>query len=60
MKHFLINLKTVKCSQCGFVQNYFRFPKNWRQFLWGGYTCTNCGSEIDKFGNLIKKTNSEK
>lgn len=36
------------------MQNYFRIPKNWRQFLWGGYSCGKCGAELDKFGEIIK------
>lgn len=48
-----INLHKVDCSECGSSQPYFRKPKTWKQALWGGYTCSNCGIELDKFG---KKT----
>ena len=50
-----INLKEVKCPNCGAVQPKVRTPKNFSQFLWGGNTCANCGTEMDKFGKEIKK-----
>ena len=25
------------------------------QMLWGGWTCKNCGAELDRKGNVIKK-----
>ncbi|HLW63238.1 MAG TPA: hypothetical protein VKY33_07525 [Flavobacterium sp.] len=55
LKKFYFNFEQAKCGQCGCPQEYFRIPKNWRQFLWGGYTCPNCHSELDKFGDVIKK-----
>jgi uncharacterized protein (DUF983 family) len=50
-----ITFKKVKCPNCDNSINYFRIPKNFKQFLWGGYTCENCGTEIDKYGKIIKK-----
>jgi len=60
MKRFFLNFKKTKCSQCGYIQEYFRIPKNWRQLLWGGYTCPKCNSELDKFGAVIKEKKLKK
>lgn len=30
-----------------------RRATNWRQALWGGWTCTRCGAELDRFGRRI-------
>jgi len=53
LENFSIVLKRLKCSNCETELNYFRFPKNVKQFLWGGYSCSNCKCELDKFGNKI-------
>jgi hypothetical protein len=50
---FSIVFRKVKCSYCQFELSYFRFPKNLRQLLWGGYSCPNCKNELDKFGGKI-------
>lgn len=41
------------CPACGAKLPALRMPKKWRQFLWGGWTCTTCGSEIDHQGRLL-------
>jgi len=51
-----INLKTIYCPVCKTKQNRVRIPKNMRQLLWGGCTCPNCKTEMDKFGSIIKQT----
>lgn len=50
-----VNLKKVKCPECGEVQPRVRKPKNLRQALWGGWTCANCDTEMDKYGVKIEK-----
>jgi hypothetical protein len=30
-----------------------RWPRNWRQRLWGGWTCPNCGCEVDRKGKKV-------
>ena len=45
-----VNLKEVHCLKCNTKQPKVRKPKNWRQVLWGGSTCENCGIELDRFG----------
>ena len=31
----------------------FRRPSNWRQALWGGWTCPQCRHEFDRFGRCL-------
>lgn len=50
-----INLSPVRCPSCGCPMKSFRVPKNLRQALWGGGTCSSCGSEMDKWGKLIER-----
>ena len=45
-----INLKGAACPQCGAKAPTFRMPKNARQALWGGWTCTACNIDMDKWG----------
>ena len=58
---FGINVHVPKCPKCGQQVPAIRKPKSIRQFLWGGWTCTKCGCEIDKWGNEIlpKKLRSQ-
>lgn len=48
-----INFKGSKCPQSAAKAPTFRVPKNVRQALWGGWTCTACNIEVDKWGNRI-------
>jgi DNA-directed RNA polymerase subunit RPC12/RpoP len=45
-----INLKEVSCPNCKKVVSKIRKPTNRRQVLWGGWTCVECGTEMDKYG----------
>ncbi|MBL8922908.1 MAG: hypothetical protein JNJ54_28930 [Myxococcaceae bacterium] len=38
------------CPKCGTPLPAVRVPKNFRQALWGGWTCAKCGVELDKWG----------
>jgi hypothetical protein len=49
-----INLKGAVCPQCHTAAPTMRIPKNARQAMWGGWTCTQCGLEIDKWGTPIR------
>jgi hypothetical protein len=49
-----INLKTVYCPECGKRAPLIRDPRNWRQMLWGGWTCARCGVEFDKWGREVE------
>jgi len=49
-----VNLEVVACPQCGEIVPKIRKPANTKQLLWGGWTCSNCGAEMDKYGTKIK------
>jgi hypothetical protein len=48
-------LPAPKCPTCGTQQPPIRTPKSFRQLVWGGWTCANCGTEIDRHGRAIDK-----
>ncbi len=49
---FGINLGRAKCAECGAPSPQIaRIPKTPYQVLWGGWTCEECGLELDKWGN---------
>jgi len=39
-----------RCPCCHEELPRFRLPKTARQLLWGGWTCRNCGNEINRHG----------
>jgi len=45
-----INAKAVHCPHCDTPAPRVRIPKGLREFLWGGWTCTACGTRVDKWG----------
>ncbi len=46
---------TPKCPKCDAPQPAIRKPTSFRQFAWGGWTCRECGAEIDRNGSAIDK-----
>jgi hypothetical protein len=48
-------LNGVTCPRCGTVAPFFRKPTSLRQALWGGWTCANCGCNMDRWGKEITK-----
>jgi hypothetical protein len=46
---------TPNCPTCGTKQPAQRKPTSFRQMLWGGWTCKECGTEIDRHGQAIEK-----
>lgn len=44
-----VNLSEAKCPNCGNPFPRVRTPKNFRQAMWGGWTCEKCGTEFDKW-----------
>jgi hypothetical protein len=48
-----INLDPVSCPRCNTPFPQIRQPRNIRQALWGGGTCTKCGAEVDKWGREV-------
>ena len=49
------SLTTPNCPTCGTKQPAIRKPTSFRQAIRGGWTCTNCGTEIDRHGHSIGK-----
>lgn len=47
---FGINFEIPNCPKCGQKLPSVRKPKSAQQALWGGWTCSACGCEIDKWG----------
>ncbi len=48
-----MNLERVVCPRCGAAAPLIRNPKTVKQALWGGWTCKECGAEIDKWGREL-------
>jgi hypothetical protein len=44
----------LMCPACGTPQPKWRKPTSVRQMFFGGYTCPNCGTEMDRNGKAIK------
>ncbi len=49
-------LATPKCPTCDTQQPAIRKPTSIRQLTLGGWTCANCGTEIDRHGKTITPT----
>jgi hypothetical protein len=47
---------TPDCPSCGTKQPARRKPTSLRQLVWGGWSCANCGTEIDRHGKAIDVT----
>ncbi|HEY8561420.1 MAG TPA: hypothetical protein VIL74_13675 [Pyrinomonadaceae bacterium] len=48
-----VNLRPVICPRCGVKAELFRTPDLISKPTWGGGACSNCGCEMDKWGNEI-------
>jgi len=46
--------KPIFCPKCKTQFQLGKSKRTLHQILWGGWTCQNCGSEIERKGNLIK------
>jgi hypothetical protein len=46
-------LRPPPCSKCDEPAPVFRRPANRRQAMWGGWTCRQCGYELDKWGRPV-------
>jgi hypothetical protein len=44
-----------ECPACHNHRNMVRIPRNLRQALWGGGTCTHCGLEVDKWNRPVAR-----
>jgi len=45
--------KPKPCAHCGAPAPKIRKPANRRQMLWGGWTCPECGCEMDRRGRTV-------
>lgn len=43
----------AQCPECGAPQPVIRRPANLRQALWGGWTCPQCGTEMNRWGHSM-------
>jgi predicted RNA-binding Zn-ribbon protein involved in translation (DUF1610 family) len=50
-----VSLSVPNCPRCGQKVSFIRVPKSGKQAIWGGYTCSSCGCEMDKYGREIAK-----
>ena len=48
-----INVELPNCPQCNTQSPTVRTPRSRQQLLWGGWTCSVCQTEIDKWGRRI-------
>ena len=48
------SLSSPKCPTCGTLQPPIRRPTSLRQLLFGGWSCSECGTEIDRRGCAIE------
>lgn len=49
-----IRLGKLSCPRCNTPSPGRRPPQSTRQKLWGGWTCSKCGAEIDKWGRDLQ------
>ena len=42
------------CPECGTPVPMYRRPTSMRQALWGGWTCEECGTEMDRYGEEME------
>ncbi len=52
-----INIKgifiPIKCPNCGKELPRVRFPGSTEEVKWGGSTCPNCKTKVDKWGRKL-------
>ena len=48
----IVKVSALRCPVCGAKRPVFRVPKNIGQALGGGWTCSTCGAESDRYGHL--------
>lgn len=42
------------CPECGMPVPMYRRPTSLRQAIWGGWTCEECGTEMDRDGEELE------
>ena len=48
-----ININPSQCPRCQTAMPSVRATKSLNQALWGGWSCPNCGCELDKWGREV-------
>lgn len=48
-----VNLSPVSCPRCKTPLPSVRKAQTRNQALWGGWTCSSCGAEVDKWGREV-------
>jgi len=51
-----VNTAQLTCPNCGNHLSHVRAPKSMDQILWGGATCSRCGTEVDKWGRTVNRS----
>lgn len=53
-----VNFSSLKCAHCRTPSRQgVHWPKSFHQLLWGGWTCSVCGTLNDKWGRRIGPPN---
>lgn len=50
-----LSFSRIVCPACGTQAPVVRKPTSLKQAMWGGWTCTKCGQEVDKWGRGIAR-----
>jgi hypothetical protein len=45
-----INIAGARCPRCGLAMPLSRVPTDRQEAKWGGWTCSQCGAKMDKWG----------
>jgi hypothetical protein len=45
-----ITFSRKPCPRCGTMPPVVRVPKGLDETIFGGWTCSNCGCKVDKYG----------
>ena len=48
-----IHLNPMVCPKCNADVPTIRKPSSAKEAAWGGWTCSNCGCKMDKWGHEI-------
>ena len=48
-----INVRRVTCPRCSTTAPTVRLPRSLAQALCGGWTCSSCGCDMDKWGRQV-------
>ena len=52
-RYLALNTEGLACPRCEQSLPLARRPADLRQAFWGGWTCSECGAEIDRYGTDI-------